>query len=399
MKTFTNRAVSLLPRFLRPRATRLRVTATVAAFMLAGGVYALVAPSWYRASVTVVPATPQKQGISSVLGGELGGLAAGLAPSLGGSADVSRIAAVLQSTSVTDAAIEKFDLRARYRQRYQEFAREELWEHCSVQPLLKPGLVQLSCEDKDPRFVQGMLEYMADYANQVFRRVSLNSAAEEARFLERRASEVREQADEAAVKMREFEERHQIVDIDSQTKAVVSAIATLNSQRISKQLELDYARTFSSSDEATLQQLQSQLAVIEEKLRELEAPGAGQASKRRTGPAGASDGGMFPAALAVPKLRGEFEKLYRDRKVAESSLVFILQRLEAAKAAEARDVSTLLVLDPPTVPTRRSRPRRGVIVELSALLGLAVALAFEYWRAVSASIGAADRTSREDAAA
>jgi capsule polysaccharide export protein KpsE/RkpR len=255
--------------------------------------------------------------------------------------------------------------------------------------------VQLSCEDKDPRFVQEMLAYFAEYGNQVFRRVSVSSASEEVRFLEKRVGELGQQADDTAARMREFQEQHKIVDLDTQARAVVSALAALNSQRITKQLELDYARTFSARDEATMQQLRSQLSVMGERLRDLEEPtplDAQPAEKqpvetpgRRRSEQGKS---MFPPALEVPKLRAEFEKLYRDRKVAEATLIFALERLEGARANEARDVSTFLVLDPPTVPTKKSRPKRLLIFVTLSVLGFGGALVYEAWNAgVIAALG------------
>jgi capsule polysaccharide export protein KpsE/RkpR len=211
--------------------------------------------------------------------------------------------------------------------------------------------------------------------------VSVSSASEEVRFLERRAGELRQLADETAARMREFQETHRIVDLDTQARAVVSAMATLNGQRIGKQLELEYARTFSSRDEPSLQQLRSQLAVMSERLREMEeAPADPAPGEERPAARGKGAGGLFPRALEVPKLRAEFEKLYRDRRVAEATLVFALERLEGAKATEARDVSTFVVLDPPALPTRKSRPRRLLAVAVAALLGLGVAVVYEAWR-------------------
>ncbi len=366
--------------FLRSRAVLKPIAIVTFAFALLGVAYTLLAPKWYRSVLTVVPAKPQKAGISGLLGSDLSALA-GLDSAIGG-ADAPRIAAVLQSVAVTDAVIEKFDLRTRYREKYQELAREALWRHCDVKSLPKPGLVQLSCEDKDPRFVQQMLTFFAEFGNQVFRRVSGSSASEEVRFLEKRVAELRQQADDASERMRQFQEEHKIVDLDTQAKAVVSALAALNTQRITKQLELEYARTFSTGDEATAQQLRSQLSVVGETLRDLEEPTAempavpGKTRRR----ANDAKGGVFPAALSVPKLRAEFEKLYRDRKVAEATLVFALERLEGAKANEARDVSTFLVLDPPALPTRKSRPRGSVAVALSTILGLVASLGFELFR-------------------
>ncbi len=370
--------------FLKPRPVKKRVAAVTLAFVVAGVLYALLAPRWYQSVLTVVPNKPQKSGISSMLAGELGGLAAGL--DIGGSAaEVPRIAAVLQSIAVSDAVVEKFDLRARYRAKYQETARDELWKHCEVKTLPKPGLVKLSCEDKDPRFAQQMVAFFAEHGNQVFQRVSVGSAGEEVRFLDGRVAELRQNAEQTAARMREFQEKHQIVDIDTQSKAVVSALAGLNAQRITKQMELDFARSFASSDEASTQQLESELAVMERKLRDLERSRGADAASTKKG-SGASSRGVFPAALDVPKLRAEFEDLYRDRKVAEALLVIALERLENAKANEARDVSTFQVLDPPTLATRKSRPNGAAIVAGLMLLGLTLSVGWEWWRGGGAAV-------------
>lgn len=369
--------------FLRERVAQKRIAIVTVAFAIVGLLYGSLVPKWYRSLLTVVPAKSQRSGsgLASLLGGDASALAAGFAEA-GGGADAQRIAAVLQSIAVSDAVIEKFDLKKRYEAKYQETARDALWQHCDVKVLSKPGLVQLSCEDKDPNFVQQMLAYFADYGNQVFRRVSVSSASEEVAFLEKRVAELRQQADDAAARMRDFQEKYKIIDLDTQARAVVSALASLNSQKITKQLELEYARTFSAREEPSLRQLESQLSVMGQKVRSLEEPkvdtqSAPEARGARTMNPGR---GMFPAALEVPKLREEFEKLYRDRKVAEATLVFALERLEGARASEARDVSTFQVLDPPTVPTRKSRPKRLTILVATTMLGLAVSTVYEWWR-------------------
>ncbi len=384
--------------FFRSRAAQKRIAVITVGCALVSGVYAFLAPKWYSSAVTVVPARAQSGGggLASLLGGASGGLASGFLDGSLGGADVARISAVLQSVAVTDAVIDKFELRKRYDQEYQETTRQELWQHCSVKTLPKPNLVELRCEDKDPKFVQQMLAYFAEYGNQVFRRVSVSSASEEVRFLEKRVEELRHQADDVAARTRAFQEQHKIVDLDTQAKAIVSSLATLNAQRITKQLELEYARTFSSSDEATTRELQSQLSVMARKLRDLEEPSLASESAAPQRPTG-SGRGVFPAALEVPKLRAEFETLYRDRKVAEATLIFALERLEGAKANEARDVSTFLVLDPPTVPTKKSRPKRLVFVVIGIMIGLVASLAYEAWEAgvVAIVAGASAAASRE----
>jgi capsule polysaccharide export protein KpsE/RkpR len=365
--------------FLLQRPAQLRIAAVTLAFAVVGFLYGTFAPKSYRSTMTVVPESGQKGGVAGLLGGQLGGLAAAL--DVGGSgADSARIAAVLQSTAVTDALIEKLDLKTRYDKKYQEFARNAVWSACSVKTLPRPNLVQVSCDDADPRFAQKMLLFLAEHGNQVFTRVSSGSASEQVRFLQRNVADLRRQADEAAGRMRDFQEKHQIVDLESQARAVVSNVASLSGQRIAKRMELDYARTYSTRDEATARQLANQLSVMDEQLRDLETP------RNDEGKAGAPKGddrptatGMLPAALAVPRLRAEYEKLLRDRKVAEATLVFALERLESAKANEARDVSTFQILDPPTLPERHSAPLRSQTTLVLATLGF-LGMTFREWR-------------------
>src|SRR5439155_5104068 len=96
-----------------------------------------------------------------------GALGADLPIDLGNNADVERIAAVFESTSVTDAVISKFGLSERYDDKYIEHARTDLWKHCSTRIDRKAKLVALTCEDKDPKFVKEMLSYFGDYGNEV----------------------------------------------------------------------------------------------------------------------------------------------------------------------------------------------------------------------------------------
>ena len=97
-----------------------------------GLLYFLFAPRWYQSTVAVVPnAPPKTSGIPAGLATALtGGIDLGF--DLGLTADVERIAAVFQSASVTDAAIEKFRLMERYDSRYIEMTRKEVWSHCAV---------------------------------------------------------------------------------------------------------------------------------------------------------------------------------------------------------------------------------------------------------------------------
>jgi uncharacterized protein involved in exopolysaccharide biosynthesis len=93
-------------------------------------------------------------------------------------------------------------------------------------------------------------------------------------------------------------------------------------------------------------------------------------------------------AVDVPKLQFEFERLVRELKVQEALFLMLTQRYEAARVAEARDTSTFQVLDNPSLPTKRARPKRPLVLLAGFFLGLIAGLAWilgpRWWAAVLA---------------
>jgi len=191
---------------------------------------------------------------------------------------------------------------------------------------------------------------------------------------------MRREADDSARRLRDFEQRHKIVDLESQSKAVVSAMASLRSQEISKELQLSYLNSFSSRDESTAVQIRQQLSVMNAKFKSLEQPPSAD-PPASAGPANASQdekADLFPPAFMVPNLRFELEQLLRDRKIRESDLLLLMQRLEMAKVNEARDTSAFQILDPPLVPTYRSRPKGVFAIVAGLLIGLLIGAAWAF---------------------
>jgi tyrosine-protein kinase Etk/Wzc len=350
-----------------------------------GTVYGLVTPKWYEAQLSVVPASQQKG--SSGLASLAGSLPVDLPfdVSGGGSGpDVERIQAVLKSRSVTDALIEKFGLSDRYHSATMEAARKDLWHHCATKLDKKPAVVTVTCEDRDPRLARDITEYFGQIGNITLTRISESSAGEERRFLEKRLVDAKHDVEETSTRMKEFELKHRLVDIGEQSKAVVTAMATLKGELLSKQIQLSYLNSFSSEDESTAKQLRRQVSIMEDKLKSLEVdPSAPENSgsdepapgdKKR--PAKKSEPGLFPPAMAVPDLRFQLATLYRNQKIQETLFLMLTQRYETAKVNEARDTSAFQILDHAVLPTRKSRPSAS----LSALIGCALALAAAFGR-------------------
>lgn len=358
------------------RARGRTIALLVAIATAASAAYAFLAPKWYEAEIAVIPGAPAKSG-----GGALAALSGELPIDLNlGGSDADRIQAVLRSRSVTDAVITKFRLMDRYRDSYVEETRKTLWRHCATKLEKKAGVVTVTCEDKDPNVAQAMAEYFGEYGNTVFRRISASSAHEERKFLEERVAETKKAVDSVSEQLRQFEEQHRLIDLPEQSKAVVSAIATLNGEVLSKQLQLSYLNSFSSSDEPTAVQLRQQIAVMQKKMKSLEDSSADvdlRPADPRHNKAGDKSGeqtGLFPRAMAVPKLRFELAQLYREQKSQETLYFLLTQRYEMAKVNEARDTSTFQIIDHAALPTHKIRPRRATIIAAGFMLSLILAI-------------------------
>jgi uncharacterized protein involved in exopolysaccharide biosynthesis len=354
---------------------------------LAGGVgYAFLGPKWYEASLSVVPSTTPKGGGVSLAGAAAAAGLVDLPIDIGGGSDVDRVAAIFRSNSVTDAIINKFNLRARYREGYLEDARKELWKHCSTKIDKKPTVVTIECEDKSPEMARAMLVAFADEANQVARRVATSSAREERKFLEARVAKAQADLDKVSRSLREFQEKNKVISLPEQAKAIVTSMATIRAEMIEKQLQLSYVDAFSSADEGTSDQLRRQVGVLQNKLRSLEesrqssAPPATDPTDTKKGKAveARNAGGLFPPAMNLPKLQYEIEQLYRDQKIQETLVLLLTQRYETARVNEARDTSTIQVLDVPVRATKQARPKKVLSIGSGVVVGLMLGLAWSF---------------------
>jgi tyrosine-protein kinase Etk/Wzc len=350
---------------LARRWRTLAITAALGAAIATA--YALLATEWYSATLTVVPSQRSQDLAAMSLAAKLPGLESF-------STDVQRIQAVLASTSVADEVIARFDLRARYGAAHLEQARAALQTHCVVGVDRKSSVVALTCEDADPQHAMDMAKAFGEVGNKVFGRVSVSSAREERVFLEGQVAKARHDVDESARKLREFQEQHKVIDLPEQSKAVIGAMAQIKGEMVSKQIELSYLSGFSGRGESSVQQLQQQIKVMETKLQQLEAS-QGVASAG-SGSGSSTTSSFFPDAMSVPQLRFELEQLMREQKIQETVFGLMTQRFEMARVDEARDTSSFQILDSPTVPTFRSRPRRRQIVMAGVAAGLALGAAW-----------------------
>ena len=81
----------------------------------------------------------------------------------------------------------------------------------------------------------------------------------------------------------------------------------------------------------------------------------------------------YPTADQLPALGLTYYDLERKMRVDEALWEALTKQYESAKVEEAAEIPTVHVLDVANIPERKSGPSRRLIVELGALLSVALA--------------------------
>jgi capsule polysaccharide export protein KpsE/RkpR len=335
--------------------------------MVATIAFYLFSPKWYSAEILIVPKQTSMGGLAAA-GSMLGQLPLDVGGSSGlMSSDAERISAILMSRSTGDAVIERFDLIRRYDVDKIEHARDMLRSLCATKVERKANMVLLTCEDTEPAVARDMAEYFGKVGDEGFRRIATSLAGEERKFLEARVAEARGALDKASKALRVFQENSKIIDLPEQSKAVVSAMAALEGELISKRIQLSYLSGFVSKSESSATQVGRQIEALSSELKALQEQRP--ASESLPGRGAGSD--LFPPASEVPGLRYQLEGLYRELKVRETVFLLLTERFESLRLDEARDLSTFVVFDHAALPTHRIRPR-GRVMPMGLLAGVAI---------------------------
>jgi len=347
---------------------------TLAAFVLACGA-TLLMPNIYTATAKILPPSEGKGGLSAMLGGmgdlaALAGISAG-----GGSGDL--YVAMLQSRTVSDAIIGRFDLMQVYEQEFRTLAYEALNKHVSVSLGKKDGIISVSVDDEDPERAAAMANAYVDELKKLNIELNLSNAGRERLFLERRLAVVKSDLVLAEENLRQFQEQNKAIRIDAQASAIIEAIAQLKAELAGKEVQLGVLLSYQTEQNPDVKALREGVAQIKDQIRRLEQSPSG---KEVTGD-------VFITTADVPALGVQYARLLRDFKVQETLFELLTKQYEVAKISEAKNTSTIQVLDEAFVPDKKSKPKRSLIVLMVTFVAgfMSVILAFilEYGQRMS----------------
>ena len=336
--------------------------------ILAAGV-SLIMPHVYKAHTTILQPSEESAGLglSSLLSSmPVSGLGFGSV-----SGELYQFMSILNSRTIMESVVEKYNLIERYKQENMEETVKLLRQNVS-QSVNDDGTLTLSCaaqtkwlpNKKAISDAQVMAKDMANFfiekMDSINRYLQTESAQNNRIFIENRYLQNKQDLKEAEEKLKSFQEQHQTIAIEQQTQATIAAAAEIKSQLIAKQIELRILEQNVGSSNVKVQKIENEIQTLEGRIEDF----YWEQDK------------LFISLDDVPDLTVQYGRLMREVMLQQKIMEFLLPQYEQAKIQEAKDTPTVQVLDEAVKPVKRSKPKRSFFVIFWAFTSVFATLFF-----------------------
>jgi uncharacterized protein involved in exopolysaccharide biosynthesis len=301
----------------------------------------LILPKWYQASAVLLPPAEEESGsiLSSLLPKGLGVVRG---PGISTPADL--YVAVLKSRTVGDRLVERFDLVRRYGAKDWERALRALADHARFSEG-DEGTITIRVEDRDPRVAAEMANAYVEELDRFNRETRTTAGKRTRAFIEKRLEVAKKDLAGAEDALREYQQRHGVATLSPAARGEAEVGANLMAQKIALEVKLNVLRESLSESSEEVRRVREELAALNRQLG------------------------------SMPETGIEVMRLWREVSVQEQVFELLTSQLEEARIRETRDTPTVQVLDRAVPPLHKSRPKRGAIVIVGFLVGLAGSLA------------------------
>src|SRR5712692_6414504 len=362
--------------------------------LLASTLVAFLIPKSYTSTTQLMPPDPQSTSGMAMMAamaakgaGGLGGVAGDL---LGLKSSGALFIGVLRSQTSQDRLIQQFDLRKVYGKRLVADARIKLDENTSISEDRKSGIITISVTDHSPQRAAALASAYVDELNALVSELSTSSAHRERVFLEERLKVAKLDLDDASNQLAQFSSKNNTLDIQQEGKAMLDAAGSIAGEMIGAQSQLAGLRQIYTDNNPRVRSLEARVASLRKQLEKL--GGRQESSSNEATPQGghaaeqaAETRSMpYPSIHSLPLLGAKYGDYYRRAKIQETVYELLTEQYELAKVQEAKETPSVKVLDPGTVPEKKSFPPRLLIMFLGTFLAASVCVVWvvgsDQWR-------------------
>jgi len=336
-----------------------------------GVTYAI--PSTFTAKTSFLP--PQQQNSAASALASLSALANVASSAAGLRTPADQFVALMQSTTVQNRLIDRFDLMKVYDVDLRTDARRDLGESARVTLSKRDGLISVEVDDTSPQRAADIANAFVEELRRLTATLAITEAQQRRAFFERQLSQTRDRLSAAQQSLESS--GFSAGALKSEPRAAAESYAKLRAEVTAAEVRLQGLRG-SLVDSAP--EIVQQIAILSALRGQL---------TRAEGATGGSSG-------------ADYISKFREYKYQETLFDLFSRQYELARVDEAREGSQFQVIDAAVAPERKSRPKRALIAVattvVAGLILMAWLLARQSWRRLASSPQGAQRAQRLRAA-
>ncbi len=351
--------ISLLDLAIALGEEKKSVFGMTALFGIVAIVVSLLMTPIYTAKTVIMPPQQQQSSAASALA-SLGALAGVAGAAAGVKSPDEMYVAFLQSVTLQNALIDKFNLKERFQTETLLETREALKGVVKVASEKKSGLLSIEVDDKDPVFAADLANAYVEGMRQMMGKLAVTEAQQRRVFYEQQILKTQEELAKAEAEFKSAREQSGLQVTVLIADAGVRAGADLRAQIATKEIQMQAMSRFATAQNPDVQRLGSELAALRAQLTKIEQ-GTGVTDK------------VTPTQQAAVKA-------YREIKAREAMMGVLTSQYESARVDEAKEGPLVQQVDVATAPERKSKPKRAIIVIVATLAGLFLGMLLAFVR-------------------
>jgi tyrosine-protein kinase Etk/Wzc len=329
------------------------------AVALAAGVYSFcIAKMEYLAETTFLP--PSSSEISSpaaLLGFNI--------PTLSTSNILpEQILTIFDSKALKRKVIERFDLYSKYKLTKEKnkflLATKSLTRSLTMNQNQTSGMgfqqstisFSMQAFSTSPDTARMMVDYTFGLIDSAIRCISIDRASRNRIFIESQLEKSKIKLDSLEKSLEKFQQENKAYVIPEQLKLALNSYATIKADALLTEIQLQALQRERKESSPEISTLQRNLAIINQKLKSMET---------------SETPDVLPGFNLSTKLIPVFLNFKRDLEAQEQLILLLTKELEQAKIQEAKNVSSLIIVDPSFTPEYKIRPKRIMLMAIIIL--------------------------------
>lgn len=357
-------------------ANWLFVAKVVGVTAILSAVISLSLPNVYSATSRILPPQQDSGLMGMLMGGAAGGIGSVASDILGKGSPADMYVGILKSEAVSDSIIENFKLMEIYNKKYRADTYIQLSKNVDIVAGKKDGIISISVDDKDPKLAAAMANSYVDELNNLLVKMNNTGAGQNKEFLEDRLAKAKVDLAKTEEILKAFQENNKALDVSEQAKGTIKGVADLEAQLALEEVKLSGLRRMFTDASQEIKNQQSVINSLKSQINKFEGNRSNVA---------------ILGLGAIPGVGQQYLRKMRAFKIQEALVELLTKQYEMAKFSEAKNISSLQVIQAARVPDKKSKPKRSILVLTSSLLAGITAIFFVFIREAGSRMHEEDR--------